>query len=216
MKEFILFAVVCLLFWSVKGASWRDHVAGGVAGGLSTVLIYPIDTIKTVIQTKKDIHSVKDALRFVKKGGICNMYSGLTPALIGSIPSSALYFGTYELVKSKLSKVCSSRRHLTNIVASASGNVMSSVVFVPKETLKQQLQAFRTGVLKLPASYPMTTGGVATYIYETEGLPGFFSSFQATMLRNVPSTAVRLLLSATGSEILHNIISRSGLPYTRS
>lgn len=80
------------------------------------------------------------------------------------MPSSALYFGTYEAVKSRLlgiaARVCvvSEGGDLTenggeglhpvaragaHALAAACGNAASSLLFVPKEYVKQKIQVHR-------------------------------------------------------------------------
>jgi hypothetical protein len=68
------------------------------------------------------------------------IYSGFVPAVLGAIPSSALYFGSYETSKRYLARKFQnsttyaflSRRPAIHMIAAASGNLMSSFVFVPK------------------------------------------------------------------------------------
>ena len=77
------------------------------------------------------------------------LYRGIFPAMLGAMPSSALYFGTYECVKRRLSSLATpqtsgrpdaSLRPFMHLLAASSGNAMSSMLFVPKEFVKQQLQ----------------------------------------------------------------------------
>lgn len=181
-----------------SGHDWRDHVAGGLAGGLTTALLYPIDTVKTILQTNPNVHSIREALAFARTEGLgsSGVYSGLMPTVMGAIPSSSLYFGTYELAKKSLrSKLGARHSHWINVLAAASGNVVSSVLLVPKETIKLQLQAFSTGAVARPAAFPLTSAGISRYIYRRYGIRGFFPSYHATLLRNIPSTAVSVALA---------------------
>ena len=58
--------------------------------------------------------------------------------MLGSIPSSAIYFGCYESAKRYLNEKFHTKmsRPLIHMCAAASGNIMSSFVFVPKDVLK--------------------------------------------------------------------------------
>lgn len=85
------------------------------------------------------------------------LYGGVIPAVIGAIPSSALYFGTYECIKRRLKNaaindedfartnlgVCDRHRLQPAIpmISAACGNMVSSLIFVPKEIVKQKRQA---------------------------------------------------------------------------
>ncbi|CAG8813675.1 9514_t:CDS:2, partial [Racocetra persica] len=52
-------------------------VAGGIAGTSVDVILYPLDTIKTRLQSKSGFYS---------SGGFRGIYSGLTSVIIGSAP----------------------------------------------------------------------------------------------------------------------------------
>ena len=52
--------------------------AGGLAGLTGDVILFPLDTIKTRLQSKQG---------FLKAGGFKNIYAGLLPAAAGSVPS---------------------------------------------------------------------------------------------------------------------------------
>jgi hypothetical protein len=184
---------LCLHYHACQGHSfnWRDHLAGGLAGGIANAIIFPIDTIKTMLQTNPNIKSPQQALKLIHNAGLDKLYSGFVPAVLGSVPSSSLYFGTYELAKKALRNNYNiTNRHIIHTLAASSGNVASSFVFVPKEVIKQQLQAFSTGTLKLPPNRQPSTLGISKYIFETYGLKGFYPSYAATLARNIPSAAV--------------------------
>lgn len=99
------------------------------------------------------------------------MYTGIPAAVLGAMPSSALYFGTYEAVKTRLMRVAAERfpagaasgaadggggggggwgaggggihpvaRAGAHAIGAACGNAASSLVFVPKEYVKQTMQ----------------------------------------------------------------------------
>lgn len=175
-----------------EALDWRMAVAGGLAGGISTGIIFPIDTLKTMIQTNFRIDSAQQAVRDLFRGGIRQAYAGVLPAVMGSVPSSALYFGTYESVKQILKERCNSTisRPFQHMIAASSGNIASSVVFVPKEVIKQQLQAFQTGSIPWTSGKPINAINVCSEIIRKRGLKGFYPSYRATLARNIPSAIV--------------------------
>ncbi len=63
-------------------------VAGGCAGTVVDVTLFPIDTIKTRLQSPNG---------FWKAGGFRGIYNGLGAATLGSAPGAALFFTTYEV-----------------------------------------------------------------------------------------------------------------------
>lgn len=68
-------------------------VAGGLAGTSVDVALFPIDTIKTRLQSPQG---------FLKAGGFKGIYNGLGAAALGSAPGAALFFSTYESLKPKV------------------------------------------------------------------------------------------------------------------
>ncbi|XP_063116286.1 mitochondrial S-adenosylmethionine carrier protein isoform X3 [Cavia porcellus] len=65
-------------------------VAGGVAGASVDLILFPLDTIKTRLQSPQG---------FKKAGGFRGIYAGVPSTAIGSFPNAAAFFLTYEYVK---------------------------------------------------------------------------------------------------------------------
>ncbi|KAJ1489493.1 hypothetical protein T484DRAFT_1779837 [Baffinella frigidus] len=62
-------------------------LAGAVAGAAVDLALYPLDTVKTRLQTKTGAPSFQE------------LYSGLSASLAGHVPSSALFFAVYQTSK---------------------------------------------------------------------------------------------------------------------
>lgn len=87
--------------------------AGSIAGCTVDLFLYPIDTIKTRLQQQKNnVHK-----RFL----FSSLYSGVGSAMIGSGPSSALFFLSYNLTKQTLDLSSSSQIHM---IAAACGEIV--------------------------------------------------------------------------------------------
>ena len=191
-----------------------DIVSGGLAGGISNAILFPIDTIKTMRQSDNQLKTFQKAIDKISRKGIQmnfldrskfifrDLYSGFWPAVLGSIPSSSLYFGSYETSKKVIYKylnvnstISSSQRALVHMSAAAVGNIVSSFIFVPKEAIKSQMQAIKTGSIlwhgtsSSPSS--LKTVDVVNSIFKSKGFKGFYPSYRATLLRNIPSAIVR-------------------------
>lgn len=74
--------------WLISGAS------AGLAVDLS---LYPIDTLKTRLQSKQG---------FQAAGGFKNIYRGMGSVALGSAPGSALFFVTYSSMKRLFKNDC--------------------------------------------------------------------------------------------------------------
>ncbi|EDK44509.1 conserved hypothetical protein [Lodderomyces elongisporus NRRL YB-4239] len=84
--------------------------SGAVAGVTFNLSVFPVDTIKSNIQTHDILNKAehkqsntnfwKEARKLVlRKGGIINLYNGLGITLVRCVPANALIFYTYELLK---------------------------------------------------------------------------------------------------------------------
>ena len=68
-------------------------LSGAAAGTGVDVILFPLDTIKTRLQSK---------LGFWNSGGFRGIYNGLPSTLLGSAPTAALFFTIYDTAKIKL------------------------------------------------------------------------------------------------------------------
>jgi solute carrier family 25 S-adenosylmethionine transporter 26 len=147
-----------------------------------------MDTAKTLRQSNPtQFASVRSALLHLLRAS--GAYRGCVPAALGAIPSSALYFGAYEVCKQTLERKLrvtetEEKKWWIHGLAAAAGNTISSTVFVPKEVLKQQLQ-YRSS-----ASFQQ----VLWEILQTKGIRGLYVGYQATLMRNIPSAMIRFVL----------------------
>ena len=107
----------------------RDMIAGGIAGFVVDVSLFPIDTIKTRFQSKAG---------FWASGGIKNIYRGLPIVSAGSVPGSAIFFSVYEGIRrqecsnEKLTKIKNS------LIAPSVGEAAACLIRVPVEVIKQR------------------------------------------------------------------------------
>lgn len=176
----------------------RVALAGGIAGATGTLVLYPLDTAKTLRQSNPEKYrDVRMALQEMIQGhagkynniGMQQAYSGVLSAVIFSIPSSALYFGAYESMKQFLNKKFENKSIKTRLaihsIAAASGNIASSIIFVPKEYIKQQMQASKGQLAMVD---------VVKQTLQRRGIQGFYRSYTSTIMRNIPSAILRFAI----------------------
>ncbi|EPY28500.1 solute carrier family 25 (mitochondrial iron transporter), member 28/37 [Strigomonas culicis] len=100
-----------LLLRQMHDGSSRDYgnelsteflVAGFCAGGAASVVSFPLDNVKTIIQLGHS-QSFASAWRYVlMRRGIYGMFSGVVPRIMYTAPSGAIMMFSYETAKSKL------------------------------------------------------------------------------------------------------------------
>ena len=148
-------------------------LAGGCASSAVDVAIFPLDTIKTRLQSP---------LGFRAAGGYRNLYSGVTAAAAGAAPGGALFFGTYEFARSVLiQRQPASERHqvphwMMDATAACIGATSSSVLRNPAVVVQQRMQVGQFSGLRAAIR------GIAL-----EGGPlAFYSGLSISIAREIP------------------------------
>jgi solute carrier family 25 citrate transporter 1 len=108
--------------------------AGAVTGVFETALMYPLENLKTQ-QQLEHLPFTQLVQLTIRQHGVRGLYSGITPVLIGAIPTQALRWGTFEGYCSVAD--CSELVHVA-IGALLAAVVVTVFVGVPIETLKTE------------------------------------------------------------------------------
>ncbi|XP_028680162.1 S-adenosylmethionine mitochondrial carrier protein isoform X1 [Erpetoichthys calabaricus] len=151
-------------------------VAGGIAGMCVDLVLYPLDTIKTRLQSPQG---------FFKASGFRGIYAGVPSVAIGSFPSASAFFVTYEYFKSVLSTF--SPPYLSpviHMVSASLGETVACVIRVPTEVVKQRTQA----------SPSTSTYRILLLTLREEGILGLYRGYSSTVLREVPFSLVQFPL----------------------
>ncbi|KAM6247759.1 mitochondrial S-adenosylmethionine carrier protein isoform 4-T4 [Spheniscus humboldti] len=149
--------------------SWAALAAGGVAGVCVDLILFPLDTVKTRLQSPQG---------FRKAGGFHGIYAGVPSTAIGSFPNAAAFFITYENVKSMLHHGSTSYlTPATHMVAACLGEVVACLVRVPSEVVKQRAQVS-------PSS---STLRILSHTLYHEGIQGLYRGYKSTVLRECTS-----------------------------
>ncbi|KAI1178171.1 mitochondrial carrier [Nemania sp. FL0916] len=184
-------------------------LAGGIAGTTVDLSLFPLDTLKTRLQSHAG---------FFPSGGFRGVYRGVGSALVGSAPGAAFFFCTYEGVKDFLSSARRRRRDedamlaglagsggrlvgmsdsawteaLEHMAAASLGEVAACAVRVPTEVVKQRAQAGQHG--------GSSVGAVRAILsqYGTVGFTGvwreLYRGWGITVMREVPFTVLQFPL----------------------
>uniref|UniRef100_A0A915NA18 S-adenosylmethionine mitochondrial carrier protein n=1 Tax=Meloidogyne javanica TaxID=6303 RepID=A0A915NA18_MELJA len=111
---------------------FRWLLAGAAAGLAVDLSLYPLDTIKTRMQSK---------VGFKASGGFGNIYKGIPAVALGSAPGSALFFISYSSCKEFLNtKMAVKQTPLTDAVSASIGEIFACIARVPTEIIKQRAQ----------------------------------------------------------------------------
>jgi len=164
----------------------QSLVAGGLAGTSVDLLFFPIDTVKTRLQS---------AQGFVKAGGFRGIYKGVGSVIVGSAPGAAIFFVTYDTLKQTL-PVAPPFNHM---LSASVGEIAACLIRVPTEVIKTRTQTSTYG--------PSVTSSWASakQVMKTDGFAGFYRGFFITIIREIPFTSIQFPLY----EFLKNRLSRA-------
>ncbi|XP_046389907.1 S-adenosylmethionine mitochondrial carrier protein-like [Ischnura elegans] len=153
-----------------------SFIAGGAAGIAVDISLFPLDTLKTRLQSRQG---------FWRSGGFRGIYAGLGPAAVGSAPNAAVFFCTYDLIKRIACPYVDERwKPVVHMFAASCGEVSACVVRVPVEIVKQRCQvAASTSVIQ-----------VIRGIAENGGIRGFYQGYFSTLLREIPFSLIQFPL----------------------
>lgn len=156
--------------------------------------LYPLDTVKTRLQSNLTSNHASILPRHTLQGTLRSMYAGLPSAMLGSMPSAALFFLVYDGVKRRLIRPdqASSTQAYAHMLASSSGEIAACAIRVPTEVVKQRAQAGLFGGSSLLAFQDIMSlrrsDGSATMVRE------LYRGAGVTIMREIPFTIVQFSL----------------------
>ncbi|KAM8852204.1 mitoferrin-2 [Synchiropus picturatus] len=187
-----------------QGASTSTHMlAGAVAGIMEHCIMFPVDCVKTRMQSLQPdpaarYRNVMDALRrIVATEGVMRPMRGLNATALGAGPAHALYFASYEKLKKTLSDVIhpGANSHLANGAAGCVATLLHDAVMNPAEVVKQRMQMYNSpyrGVLDCVRA-----------VWHKEGTAAFYRSYTTQLTMNVPFQALHFMTYEYLQELLN-------------
>ncbi|KAK2016504.1 mitochondrial carrier [Colletotrichum eremochloae] len=179
-------------------------LAGGIAGTTVDLSLFPLDTLKTRLQSSAG---------FFPSGGFTGIYRGIGSAVIGSAPGAAFFFCTYEgsksLISARLASLSSSSSSVpggggdgskagwvdpvSHMLAASLGEIAACAIRVPTEVVKQRAQAGQHGGSSL-----LAFRSILAQYNTPAGLAGvwreLYRGWSITVLREVPFTIIQFPL----------------------
>ena len=179
-------------------------LAGGLAGTSVDVALFPIDTIKTRLQSP---------MGFASSGGFRGVYRGVLAAAAGSAPGAALFFGTYETAKPIVSEFRRRRqqrssgdgmgdcddgaamsRAPTHMIAASIGEAAACLVRVPTEVIKSKMQTNAIGSSTVSSTLRSVLSERDGRSFGSGVLGGLYRGYGITLMREVPFALVQFPL----------------------
>ncbi|KAF8542553.1 mitochondrial carrier domain-containing protein [Trichophaea hybrida] len=157
----------------------RFLLAGACAGTAVDLSLYPLDTLKTRLQSSGG---------FFKNGGWSGVYRGVGSVIAGSAPGAALFFVSYEHVKTTLQK-SNQPAPVAHMLAASFGEVAACAARVPTEVVKQRVQASQYSSSWLALRHILTANTGASTMWRE-----LYRGWGVTVMREIPFTIIQFPL----------------------
>lgn len=174
--------------------------AGAFAGIMEHSIMFPVDAIKTRMQslnTQTVYTGVLNAItRISSTEGSLALWKGVNSMVLGAGPAHAVYFGTYEFVKKTLVKDDQKAdiNPLKTAFAGSCATVAADALMNPFDTIKQRMQL---------GSRNYSMSQMAKYMYKNEGFKSFYYSYPTTISMNIPFAALNFMIYETSTKLLN-------------
>ncbi|XP_041092945.1 mitochondrial carnitine/acylcarnitine carrier protein-like isoform X2 [Polyodon spathula] len=169
--------------------------AGMLAGFLTTFIMAPGERIKCLLQvqthsgTRKYSGPMDCAAQLYKEMGVRGVYKGTVLTLMRDVPTSGIYFMSYEWLKNILTPQGQSVSELSVpriLFAGGVAGLFNWAVALPADVLKSNFQT-------APEGKYSGFRNVLRELIREEGLGSLYKGFSAVMLRAFPANAACFL-----------------------
>ncbi|CAH1801529.1 unnamed protein product [Owenia fusiformis] len=174
--------------------SYRGIIAGGITGGIEICITFPTEYVKTQLQldekgAQKRYKGIFDCVRVtVKERGVLGLYRGLSVLLYGSIPKSAVRFGSFEEFKKRNVDASGNLSTSKKLLCGLGAGVCEAIFAVtPMETVKVKF------INDQRSANPQFRGffhGVGT-IVKQQGIRGVYQGLTPTIMKQGSNQAIR-------------------------
>lgn len=173
----------------------ESAIYGASASIIANTIVYPLDLVKTVIQTQleqkhieKDItpdkenykNSLDAALQIVKKQGVNGLYKGLGSSLLSTAVQSFTYFYWYSFVRKSYAKVKRVNK-LSGTNSTPEELVLGMVAAAIGQLFTSPISVISTRQQTKPEKNP-TILAAAKNILEEDGITGFWRGLKVSLV----------------------------------
>ncbi|XP_022653439.1 solute carrier family 25 member 40-like isoform X2 [Varroa jacobsoni] len=114
--------------------------------------------------------------------GLQALWSGLPPTLVMAVPSTVLYFTSYDLIKQNLEAVRYSTPVQAAFISGATARTLTCVAISPLELVRTKMQSQKL-------SYADIARTISTMVRE-QGVRSLYMGLASTLLRDVPFSCI--------------------------
>ncbi|XP_068605697.1 mitochondrial glycine transporter A-like [Brachionichthys hirsutus] len=186
----------------------KAFLCGSFSGTCSTLLFQPLDLVKTRLQTlQSGVHSgvgrvgmVTVVQNVVKTERLLGLWKGISPSFARTIPGVGIYFSTYYSLKNHFFQDRNPGA-LGAMMLGGGARTLAGVLMLPVTVIKTR---FECGMYNYGS-----VAGALRRVCQTEGPAALYSGLMATLLRDVPFSAVYVMFYSQTKALLPKDIGTS-------
>ncbi|PWA94417.1 hypothetical protein CTI12_AA062010 [Artemisia annua] len=173
-------------------------LAGGMAGAVAQTAIYPMDLVKTRLQTYVcEVGKVPSLGKLSKdiwvQEGPRAFYKGIIPSLLGIVPYAGIDLAVYEKLK-EMSKtyICvdSEPGPLAQLGCGTISGALGATCVYPLQVVRTRMQAHRPN----GADAYKGMSDVFMKTYQKEGARGFYKGLFPNLLKVIPAASITYMV----------------------
>lgn len=165
----------------------KSFLAGVMSGSMSTILLQPLDLVKTRLQSSVYIGTntgmISVAISVVRQETFLGLWTGLWPSLMRCAPGVGLYFGTLHWLRSNFGSA--NPRALESLMMGMTARTIAAGLILPVTVMKTRYESGAFKYTGLASALALT--------YKTEGWRGLYSGLGPTLMRDVPFSGLYLM-----------------------
>ncbi|KAI3642431.1 hypothetical protein MP228_011986 [Amoeboaphelidium protococcarum] len=161
----------------------KNLLAGALSGCITAIVTCPLDVLKTRLQNQGALRDTQysgiiPSLRLIwREEGVRGLYRGLSPTILGYLPTWTVYFWSYDRYKLYIAKYlqASAQDSRVHILGAILAGTTSNIVTNPLWLVKTRMMTFHQyKQLNGDSQYYRNTFDAFRQIYVTDGLLGFY------------------------------------------
>ncbi|KZV85309.1 mitochondrial carrier [Exidia glandulosa HHB12029] len=173
---------------SLQNTNGEILLAGAVAALTVDLLLYPLDTLKTRLQSREYATLFANNRRALFGG----LYQGIGSVIVATLPSSGAFFIAYEGLKGAFAeeKQTFVPQPVVHMAASSVAELVACAIFAPAEIIKQNAQM----VSSSSSSSSSTSATMATLQKFRANPSALWGGYVALIVRDLPFSAIQFPL----------------------
>ena len=161
----------------------NSFIIGGISGCISQSIVWPVEYMKTIKQLPKykNLSIIQTIKSDIKLNGITNIYRGLIPQLITTMPRTALRYSIFDYLKNNYSNdnISNFKKLFFGMIA---GGTEAIILTTPSEVIKVQLINNKNDSITTLKNF-----------YKNNGIKGFYKGSLSTTLRQSTNHGITFL-----------------------